>query len=621
MASNMQSVPHRRPLSPRREHHSPVAEEDDLPGATSLRVHSGDTDHGFQYRSIGHGPGGSYAGLPATTLQSGYDDANGVPEPAFRHTHEQLGDEDVVVVSPLQPPPPSEHDSDDGELVSVMDAMHSLPDVPDAPKPLCPEPPPLPGFQLPQSLADVSDCSPVKAEVKSPEAPGAPQRPLSAAKRKSPVSPELAQLFEQIAAVPELDVKLEYTQVPCGEETSVDVMVTVKPPLEAKDAKKKKKLYVVLCLDESYSMEGPKNELLHKFMLENLIPNGLRGVDLHLRILSFGDSIRDWKMGTSELQLLDADTRTKFKTIVKNVVPCQGATNIGAPVLRGIRILKDFRRKAKDRGEHLDGSFAVVTLTDGDANQGIRDGKELALNVRVEGAAMEGISTHYIGLGIVNSDFMKAAVDNGNLGIFSWAPAAPNLDTAFEEVLGAMANTSDHSFNFRFFDINGGSECDFALGMLSKPRKKVLTVAFKGLCKGKVQIGMIPFVMVQLLDNDGNPMGRVVHKEIEVRASGGVGRRTAGFAGKDKADAVLRERDAALARVQSMEQASQALHDLALRTASQMTGDVEEDEALQIVHRSLAAAATEAQTPTYRGLSAAAPALFAARVTSLEVHR
>ena len=238
--------------------------------------------------------------------------------------------------------------------------------------------------------------------------------------------------------VPTLNVKLQYDSVPLGKETKMKALITATPPV----MEKPKEAWVVICLDESYSMDGQPMNLLRNFM-QDLFKRGVPGVNLHVRILMYGTDVVDKKIGDKELTELNDDTRDNFLALAAEMKAKQGSTNISSPVLDAIQILKRHRanESREDPEAYTPPTSHIVLLTDGQANQGITNGGELCSEVRkqIEG---EPIFCHYIGLGgNVNEKYLTQATDVGKTGVYEAAPDGSKLSTAFEVIFGLALET------------------------------------------------------------------------------------------------------------------------------------------------------------------------------------
>lgn len=602
--ANLARSPKRNGLSPRREHHL-----SDALGDGSMRVEH--AVHGLsRVDSVPplFSPVGSQFLGPSMAEQNqdneerwslarGMHTLANVPAP----DDEEDSDEDPmknITYRPLVNYPPVNRDeeeevpSDDGEMIDIGDALQQ-------PAPSVQETPP-------KALADTS-----------PPIPAAPMRPPSAhAKRKSPVPPKLEQAFEQVAKFPELSVALKHSQVPCNKAGIMDVLVSAKPPLC--NPSENKVVLVVLNLDISLSMRGDKIQML-KQVVRDLFADGLCGITLYIRVLCFGMQIEDWKMGEHEMELLCEELRPDFLRIADSLYAKHCWTDIGQPVLAGIDICKRFMAQGvSQHGDTIPSKAYVVTLTDGSANAGITEGDKLAIAVRQSGAAALGISLCFIGLGAIDAEFMRETIEGGNLGVLVLAPNAEHIGNAFEDVFGGViskaAMTSQASFSFRVIDPSRSeAKRDYFLGMLSKPRSHCVTVRIPCCAKPCVR----PFVTVQMLGSRGEPIGKPVHTEIEYKGAeyGPANSLVCGF---ERAVKIEEKRNEILASATSMEAASQALDQLALRTQTEMNSDEDEDGFVHAAFRSIQAASKESKDTKYRSLCSAGPALLGARIESLE---
>ena len=302
-----------------------------------------------------------------------------------------------------------------------------------------------------------------------------------------------AAMEEAAPKVPTVEAHLQYGTAPRHIQSDMKMMVTLTPP---EGMKKPDVAHVVLCLDESYSMEGASMTLLKEFCT-NLFKKGVPGVELHLRILMFGREVVDKKVGELELAPLNDATRDEFLKIADEMEARQGATNISDPVKKAVEVLKVHRDSCEDPPP----CSYVVVLTDGCANSGKCTTGDSMQKLVVESVGMSPIFVHYIGLGRgVNPMFMSAATKNGDLGVFSVAPDAGKLPNAFEEVFGYALETR-FSFDIEIGDAKG--KRIERRGMLLKERSVLVDVTTSDASITS------DAVSVQLLSG-GQPVGRPV---------------------------------------------------------------------------------------------------------------
>lgn len=253
--------------------------------------------------------------------------------------------------------------------------------------------------------------------------------------------------------IPAIDVVLQYLKAPTfRDDLTIKALVTLKPPAHQPDVKE---AHVVLCLDESLSMNGPSMDLLQQFM-QDLVAKGVPGLKLWLRILFFGGEVVDKKISTVEMMELNDRSRPLFKEIVDQMSARQGSTNIYGALMQGVQICKSHQEQLLncEGGEATMPVTHIICLTDGHANEGVTDGRELHTHVR-EAIGGNNIFVHMLGLGgNLHAPFMTAVTDLGNAGVFSVAPDATKLGNAFEEIFGIALKARD-AFRFSIQDANG----------------------------------------------------------------------------------------------------------------------------------------------------------------------
>ena len=279
-----------------------------------------------------------------------------------------------------------------------------------------------------------------------------------------------------------LDVLLQYGGIPCGEELKMKALLSVAPA----KTEKPKKAELVLALDESLSMGQRTDDcsaasLLGKFC-KDLFTRGVPGVDLSLRVISFGTDVVDKKIGDTELVELNEKSRQQFLDIADEVDGRQSSTNISAPILRGVEILKSHREHLQnciESGEATEEDLApaqhVVVFTDGVANDGITNGTVMCDKI-AKAVGDSNIFVHFIGLGSsINPGYITSATDNGKFGVFASAPSGKDIAGAYEEIFGLALETS-MPLIVKIHDACGIEPRIEKLGMLVKKRSVLIDV-------------------------------------------------------------------------------------------------------------------------------------------------
>ncbi len=232
---------------------------------------------------------------------------------------------------------------------------------------------------------------------------------------------------------------------------------------------------IVLAFDNSLSMgrgtlEGTGSNLLRKFCTE-LVNNGIPNMQINMRMLRFGNVTLDMQIKDADKELMPLcdETKQKFLDQIATITGDIGGTNISNAVEEGIRILKAHSLAMPESGhaKHL------VVFTDGEANDGIRDGAQLLEQIKTL-IAGESIFVHFVGLGgRIDAKFMEKATNCGKYGIFTAAPTAAKISAAFEELFGKVISAR-MALDVRITDADG--ERVERLGMLSEPRQQLIKV-------------------------------------------------------------------------------------------------------------------------------------------------
>lgn len=232
---------------------------------------------------------------------------------------------------------------------------------------------------------------------------------------------------------------------------------------------------IVLAMDNSLSMgrgtlEGTGCNLLRQFCTD-LVNNGIPGMHLCMRMFRFGNVTLDMQIkgGDKELMPLCDATRDKFLDQINTLTGDIGGTNISNAVEEGVRILKA-HSATTNSGPHAN---HLIVFTDGEANDGIRDGSLLLAKIK-ELIDDECIFVHFVGLGgRIDAKFIENSTNRGKYGIFTAAPTAAKIGAAFEELFSRVISTR-MAFDVRITD--AGGERIERLGMLSDSCQQLIKV-------------------------------------------------------------------------------------------------------------------------------------------------
>lgn len=363
---------------------------------------------------------------------------------------------------------------------------------------------------------------------------------------------------------------------------------------------------VVICLDASLSMgrttsPGSGAALLKQFLLD-LFENGVKGKQLNLRILEFGEKVVDRQFGEAGLVRLDDTSRKQFMEIANLYEPHQSCTNLSDPVIHAVKALRDHHKAQIERGLTPLEVSHVICLTDGVANQGLTDGAT-CLGAARHAMGSDEILVHYIGLGgMVNAKFMTNATAAGDAGVFSVAPEASHISQAFEEVFGFALETT-LPLTVELTDANGTVVSK--KGMLIKERSLLLDVALnprKEMCVAndisvRLMIGGQPLTATKQvpINYTGDVFGPVNPKVAELIAS----------------EELARQAQLITANSKSLEDAQRSINDL-LNGAR--NAGVYSNDSLRRVQAISDDVGVHAES--YRSLGASGPALYVARMQS-----
>ena len=220
----------------------------------------------------------------------------------------------------------------------------------------------------------------------------------------------------------QLSAKLE-TPVVLQTAKSVHVLVRLRAQRQEGDGVKEP-LNLALVLDRSGSMAGTKIADARTAAVQML--ERMRDGD-RVAVVSYSDEVRV----DVESTVLNEETRVRVRNAIHRI-SSDGSTNLGGGLVEGLAQVRKHRGAAE-------GVNRVLLISDGLANRGIQDPKEL--NQIARKALQEGIVTTTIGLGEdYNEDLMTALADHGG-GNYYFVQNSEKIANTLNDEVRQMAAT------------------------------------------------------------------------------------------------------------------------------------------------------------------------------------
>ncbi|MCD4657496.1 MAG: VWA domain-containing protein [Planctomycetes bacterium] len=216
-----------------------------------------------------------------------------------------------------------------------------------------------------------------------------------------------------------VDAKFEYKIQKLGKTDRNYCMLSIKAP-EIEQSTKRKPLNLVLVVDRSGSMKGEKITSVKK-AVNHLVQN-LTNEDI-LSIITYNQKV----------EVLHASGRVFNKDSIKskvNSIFSNGRTNLSDGWEQGFREIS----------ENLSDKYVnrIILLTDGLANEGMTDSKELAKLGRK--FRKKDVRTTTMGVGVdFNEELLKQVADESS-GNYYYMADAERIQDLFQEEIGELLN-------------------------------------------------------------------------------------------------------------------------------------------------------------------------------------
>lgn len=238
------------------------------------------------------------------------------------------------------------------------------------------------------------------------------------------------------------------------------------------DRKQLRPLNLSLVIDKSGSMSAADKMSRVKTSLLNMVPK-LRPTDT-LSIILF-DSQAQVLLPAQKV----GDSR-QIQDLIRGIQP-GSSTNIHAGLMLGYKeAQKNYRKDSTNR---------VILLTDGIANQGVTDPKEIASES--QGFNDRGIDLSTIGVGLdLNRDLLQDLAKSGR-GLFHFVADSEDIEKVFVKELQSLISpvATDPSIQIDF----PGLELEKVYGYEPKRNKSSVTIPLDNLNSGATQVILLSF--------------------------------------------------------------------------------------------------------------------------------
>jgi Ca-activated chloride channel homolog len=291
-------------------------------------------------------------------------------------------------------------------------------------------------------------------------------------------------------------LKLDYTKIPAGHEFTIRAMLVLEGEEEA-GAAPRRQLNLSLVLDKSGSMSGMKLERVKE--ASSLLASKLDERDL-LSLTLFDSGVRT-VFGPQPM----GEGIDRFQQVLRGV-SAGSNTFLSGGYMEGCECAR--RNLADGRVTR------VVLLTDGQANEGITDIRDLA---GLAGRMLEdGISTSTIGVGDGFNEELIAGMAESGGGSTYYMTEAAEAESIFGEELGDLFRQSARSCTVRFSQAGASKSWDclstykrlkgdtFLIGSMAGLQRRVFVIEIRIVPTGEGPVDLGVFdVKAEVPDGEG----------------------------------------------------------------------------------------------------------------------
>lgn len=272
---------------------------------------------------------------------------------------------------------------------------------------------------------------------------------------------------ENVPPALQISAKLETPVVLSGTKR-VHVLVRLRAERRDGDAVQEA-LNLALVVDRSGSMSGTKIADARAAAVQML--ERMRDGD-RVAVVSYSDEVRV----DAESTVLNEESRARVRNAIHRISD-EGSTNLGGGLVEGLAQVRNHRGSGE-------GVNRVLLISDGLANRGIQDPKEL--NRLAREALQEGIVTTTIGLGQdYNEDLMTGLADHGG-GNYYFVENSEKIANTLNDEVRQMAATVAKSVSLHV-SLPGGMKLEKVHGWVPKEEGGLVIVPLGEFFSGQLR--------------------------------------------------------------------------------------------------------------------------------------
>ena len=242
------------------------------------------------------------------------------------------------------------------------------------------------------------------------------------------------------------------------------ILVNFEVPESAKQ-KKRNPVNISLVIDRSGSM-GEDNKMQHAIGASQYLVNHLNDKDV-LSVIEYDNKV-------TILQKQEATWNNAILANKLGALSPRGGTNLSGGMLAGFAEVETHK--------HLEYINRVILLSDGNANQGIRQPHKIYAAVRNAKKNSTSIST--IGMGIdYNEDLMQGIAEHGG-GRYYYVESTSQMKRIFQEELSRIFTTAAKDVSLEIQTLAGATQANI-LGQNAKIVKSISTLEIEDFYSGE----------------------------------------------------------------------------------------------------------------------------------------